>query len=159
MERAHARAAARAVEGARAKRPTAHHRAEPPRAVGARRYHALRLRASVQPLADHQALEGRHVLARGLAVRALHAALQLARPAEMAGVLGAARPRAVAGLLRRHPGGSDETDLCRFAGDGSSEQASPRGAGTGRHYTVYRDSRNTACSPNKFCMKSGIETP
>ena len=24
---------------------------------------------------------------------------------------------------------------------------------------VYRDSRNTACSPNRFCMNSGMETP
>ena len=35
-------------------------------------------------------LEGRHVLAGGMGLRALHAALQLAHPAQMAAVLGAA---------------------------------------------------------------------
>src|SRR5207342_526638 len=91
MERTHARAVARAVASDGAERTAAHHRAEPAWPVGPRRLHALRLRAPVQPLADRDAAQGRHVLSRGLAIRALHAALLLARPAQMAGVLGAAR--------------------------------------------------------------------
>ena len=94
--------------------------------------HALRPRSPVQPLADRDTAQGRNVLSRGLAIRALHAALLLARPAQMARVLGAARPRSVACLLRRDPGRSDEADLCRGAGEGGAEQEPPRSARTCR---------------------------
>src|SRR5271169_3694282 len=106
MERADAGAVARVVASARAERAIAHHLAEPPRALGAGRLDALRLRTTLQPLANHEASQERHVLAGGLPIRPLYAALQLARPAQMASVLGAARRRAMASLLRRDPGGS-----------------------------------------------------
>ena len=44
-------------------RTAAHHRAEPARAVGAGRLDALRPWPPLQPLADYEAPEGRHVLA------------------------------------------------------------------------------------------------
>ena len=58
-----ARAAARAVAGSRPERTAAHHRAEPARAVGAGQLDALRPWPPLQPLADYEAPEGRHVLA------------------------------------------------------------------------------------------------
>ena len=122
-------------------------------------FDTLRSRTSLQPLADHQAPKGRHVLSGGVAVRALYAALQLAHFAQMAGVLGAARPRAVARLLRRDHGGSDEADLRRGAGQGEPQAPPAHRPGGSRGHAIYRDKRNTACSPNKFCMNNGIETP
>src|SRR5215471_15316474 len=110
-----ARAATRAVARVEAKWAAAHDRAKSPRAVGARRHHAVRLWQSVQPDATQQALEGVLLLARGLGLRALHAAVQLARPVALAGVLGAARAWAVADRLGRDPGRGDEAGLYRGA--------------------------------------------
>src|SRR5262249_62403318 len=99
-----ARAATRAVARVEAKRAAAHDRAKSPRAVGARRHHAVRLWQSLQPDATQQALEGVLLLARGLGLRALYAAVQLARPVALADGLGAARAGAAAERVGRLPG-------------------------------------------------------
>ena len=84
--------------------------------VGASRHHAVRLWQPVQPQPAHAAAEGGHVLAGGMGIRALYAALQLAHPAQMAAVLGAPGARAMADLLRRDHGRGDQAGLCRGAG-------------------------------------------
>ena len=105
--------------------------------VGARRHHAVRLWQPVQPPPAHQALEGGHVLAGGMGIRAVHAALQLAHPAEMADVLGAAGACAVADLLRRDPGRGDQAGLCRRAAARAAQsQAPPHRPGPGRRHAA-----------------------
>src|ERR1700730_19436905 len=106
-----ARAAARAVARAEAQRAAAGDRPQSPGLVGTARHHAVRLWQPVQPLATHQALQRGNALAGGVGVRALYAALQLAHPAPLGGLLGAARPRAVADLLRRDTGRGDQAGL------------------------------------------------
>src|SRR5262249_30019179 len=142
-----ARTATRAAARAEATRAAAHDRAKSPRAVGARRHHAVRLWQSVQPDATQQALEGVLLLARGLGLRALYAAVQLARPVALAGVLGAARACAVADLLGRDPVRGDEAGLCRAPPAGPTQSPPPHPARPGRSDAARTDSAATIGRP------------
>src|SRR4029453_12881801 len=104
--------------------------------MGARRYHAVRLWQPVQPHATQQAAQGVVLLARGLGLRTLYAAVQLAHPVALAGVLGAAWARAVADLLRRDPGRGDETGLCRSSLARAAQSPPPHRARAGRRHAA-----------------------
>src|ERR1044071_8304211 len=119
-------AVARAVARAEAERPSPDDRAKSPGLMGARRYHAVRLWHSVQPHPAQQAPEGVFLFTRGLGLRALYAAVQLAHPVALAGVLGTAGTRAVADFLRRDPGRSDQAGLCRSTLARAAQNPPPR---------------------------------
>src|ERR1044071_6817421 len=134
-------AVARAVARAEAERPSLDDRAKSPGLMGARRYHAVRLWNSVQPHPAQQAPEGMLLLARGLGLRALYAAVQLAHPVALAGVLGTAGARAVADLLRRHPGRGDQAGLCRGTFARAAQKPPPHRARPRGRYATSRVAR------------------
>ena len=57
------------------------------------------------------------------------------------------------------PGRGDEADLRSGAGSREKQARSRRIIPVPAGVTPYRDSMNTACSPNRFCAKSGIDMP